>query len=63
MRLDRLLGITFALLTGSHSERKAEPYNLLWEKGIWYLDAYCLLRRAKRYLAHWILQQDLAFVC
>jgi predicted DNA-binding transcriptional regulator YafY len=33
---------------GQTSERKIEPFHLLWERGIWYLEGYCLLRKDKR---------------
>jgi predicted DNA-binding transcriptional regulator YafY len=33
---------------GQLSERKIEPFHLLWERGIWYLEGYCLLRKDKR---------------
>lgn len=31
------------------THREVIPYHLIWEKGHWYLEAYCLLRQAKRY--------------
>ncbi|MBD1379455.1 helix-turn-helix transcriptional regulator [Metabacillus arenae] len=40
---------TYTNASGQVSERKIEPLNLLWERGIWYLDGYCLFRKDKRY--------------
>jgi predicted DNA-binding transcriptional regulator YafY len=34
---------------GQVSERRIEPLNLLWARGVWYLDGYCLSRKDKRY--------------
>lgn len=41
--------LTYTNASGQVSERKIEPLNLLWERGIWYLDGYCLSRKDKRY--------------
>lgn len=41
--------LTYTNTSGQVTERKIEPLNILWEKGIWYLDGYCLLRKDKRY--------------
>ncbi|OZU89057.1 transcriptional regulator [Virgibacillus indicus] len=43
------IALTYTNATGQISERKIEPLNLLWERGIWYLDGYCLSRKDKRY--------------
>lgn len=43
--------VTFNYINASAqiSEREIEPFNLLWEKGIWYLDGFCLSRKDKRF--------------
>ncbi|MCF1675044.1 MAG: YafY family transcriptional regulator [Tetragenococcus koreensis] len=48
--IDQVQRITFTYTDafGQVSKRKVEPLNLLWEKGIWYLDSYCLLREDRR---------------
>ncbi|WP_127484445.1 helix-turn-helix transcriptional regulator [Paenibacillus ehimensis] len=43
------LAYTGTSASGIRSERSVEPLNLLWEKGVWYLEAYCRLRQARRY--------------
>ncbi len=43
------IALTYTNASGQASERKIEPLNLLWERGIWYLDGYCLSRKDKRY--------------
>ncbi|GAB2539776.1 helix-turn-helix transcriptional regulator [Gracilibacillus alcaliphilus] len=45
----RRVGFTYINAYGQVSERKIEPLNLLWEGGTWYLEGYCLLRKANRY--------------
>ncbi|TCJ04708.1 helix-turn-helix transcriptional regulator [Cytobacillus praedii] len=40
---------TYTNALGQESIRKIEPLNLLWERGTWYIDSYCLLRKDKRY--------------
>ncbi|QQK75444.1 YafY family transcriptional regulator [Salicibibacter cibarius] len=44
----RRIAFTYINASGQVSERKMEPLNLLWEKGTWYLDGYCLLRKDNR---------------
>lgn len=34
---------------GNFSRREVEPIRLYWERGAWYLEAYCLLRNDLRY--------------
>lgn len=34
--------------TGTESDRKVEPQRLNWERGTWYMEAYCLTRQALR---------------
>lgn len=41
--------LTYTNAFGQLSDRKLEPLNLLWERGAWYLDGYCLSRKDKRY--------------
>ncbi len=43
------ISITYTNAAGQISERKIEPLNLLWERGVWYLDGYCLSRKDTRY--------------
>lgn len=45
----RRTAFTYTNASGQVSERKIEPFNLLWEKGTWYLYGYCLLRKDKRF--------------
>ncbi|WP_020618265.1 helix-turn-helix transcriptional regulator [Paenibacillus daejeonensis] len=33
---------------GTESDRKVEPLRLYWERGIWYMEAYCMTRQALR---------------
>lgn len=40
---------TYTNTFGQVSIRKINPLNLLWERGTWYIDSYCLLRKDKRY--------------
>ncbi len=49
IRRSRVVELAYASASGTRSERSAEPLNLLWEKGVWYLEAYCRKRQAKRY--------------
>lgn len=49
IRQSRLVVLAYSDSSGTMSERTVEPINLLWEKGIWYLEGYCRLRRGKRY--------------
>lgn len=41
--------LTYTNAYGQVSQRKIEPLNLFWERGVWYLDGYCLSRKDKRY--------------
>lgn len=43
------LFLTYTDAQDQETKRKIIPYHLLWEKGVWYIEAYCLLRQAKRY--------------
>lgn len=45
----RRITCTYTNAYGQISEREIEPENLLWERGSWYLEGYCLLRKEKRY--------------
>jgi predicted DNA-binding transcriptional regulator YafY len=49
VRQFRVVRLTYTSASDTLSERSVEPLNLLWEKGAWYLEAYCRLRRGKRY--------------
>ncbi|WP_019535192.1 helix-turn-helix transcriptional regulator [Paenibacillus ginsengihumi] len=49
IRQSRVAEIVYMSASGTQSERRVEPLNLLWEKGVWYLEAYCLQHQAKRY--------------
>lgn len=44
----RVVAFSYATAAGSSADRQAEPIRLFWERGAWYLEAYCLWRRAKR---------------
>ncbi|MBU5442720.1 YafY family protein [Paenibacillus sp. MSJ-34] len=35
--------------SGTVSERRVEPVRLYWERGVWYLEGYCLLRHGIRF--------------
>lgn len=41
--------LTYSNASDQVSSRKIEPINLLWERGVWYLDGYCLSRKERRY--------------
>lgn len=43
-----LMTLHYTSTSGSCSERQVEPLQLYWEQGVWYLEAYCLLKQAKR---------------
>ncbi|MFC6331940.1 helix-turn-helix transcriptional regulator [Paenibacillus septentrionalis] len=49
IRQSRVVKLTYTSASGTETKRSVEPMNLLWEKGIWYLEGYCRLRRARRY--------------
>ncbi len=43
-----LITLQYTSTSGSCSERQVEPLQLYWEQGVWYLEAYCLLKQGKR---------------
>lgn len=45
----KVVAFSYTSASGTVSERKVEPNRIYWEKGVWYLEGYCLLRRAKRF--------------
>ncbi|MDQ0114179.1 helix-turn-helix transcriptional regulator [Paenibacillus harenae] len=45
----RVVAFSYTTASGSIADRQAEPIQLFWERGAWYLEAYCLWRKAKRY--------------
>lgn len=45
----KVVAFSYTSTSGTATERKVEPNRLYWEKGAWYLEGYCLLRRAKRF--------------
>lgn len=49
VRESRVVQMSYTNASGTLSERSVEPLNLLWERGVWYLEAYCRLSQAKRY--------------
>ncbi|MFC4598364.1 helix-turn-helix transcriptional regulator [Cohnella hongkongensis] len=49
IRQSRIVELAYTGASGACTDRSVEPLNLLWEKGVWYLEAYCRMRRAKRY--------------
>jgi len=49
IRQSRVVQMAYTSASGSATERILEPLNLLWEKGVWYLEAYCRWRGARRY--------------
>lgn len=40
IRQSRVVQMAYTSASGSATERILEPLNLLWEKGVWYLEAY-----------------------
>ncbi|MBP1989753.1 helix-turn-helix transcriptional regulator [Paenibacillus eucommiae] len=44
----RKITISYTSTSGTLTERQVEPIILYWERGAWYLEGYCLLRKAKR---------------
>ncbi|MFS0919646.1 helix-turn-helix transcriptional regulator [Brevibacillus sp. 179-C 1.1 NHS] len=44
----RVTIFSYISASGMVTERRVEPLHLFWERGAWYLEAYCLLRQAKR---------------
>lgn len=49
VRKRQVVRLTYTNAAGMTSERFAEPMNLLWSKGAWYVEAYCRKVRAMRY--------------
>ncbi|GAA0137078.1 YafY family protein [Paenibacillus sp. YSY-4.3] len=49
VRQSRVVRLAYTSLSGTATERSVEPLNLLWEKGVWYLEGYCRSRQSKRY--------------
>lgn len=49
IRQSRIVRLAYTSASGTPSERSVEPGNLLWEKGVWYLEGYCRSCRGKRY--------------
>ncbi|MBD2869165.1 helix-turn-helix transcriptional regulator [Paenibacillus arenilitoris] len=49
VRQSRVVRLAYTSASGTATERSVEPLNLLWEKGVWYLEGYCRSRRSKRY--------------
>ncbi|WP_163874547.1 helix-turn-helix transcriptional regulator [Paenibacillus favisporus] len=49
VRQSHVIHLDYICAAGTSTERSVEPLNVLWEKGVWYLEGYCRLRRAKRY--------------
>lgn len=48
VRERRVVSFSYTSASGTATSRQAEPIALYWERGAWYLDAYCRLRHAKR---------------
>lgn len=44
----RVIGFSYRSASGTFTERRVEPDRLYWERGAWYLEGYCLSRRATR---------------
>ncbi|GIP59702.1 YafY family protein [Paenibacillus sp. FSL W8-0186] len=49
VRQSRVVRLEYTSTSGKATERSVEPLNLLWEKGVWYLEGYCRSRQSKRY--------------
>ena len=49
IRQRHVVRLAYTDAAGTSSERSVEPMNLLWSKGVWYLEAYCRKQQAKRY--------------
>lgn len=49
VRQSRVVRLAYTSASGTTTERIVEPLNLLWEKGVWYLEGYCRSRQSKRY--------------
>jgi predicted DNA-binding transcriptional regulator YafY len=45
----KLISFTYTSSSGTITHRRVEPMTLYWERGIWYLQAYCLSSRALRF--------------
>jgi predicted DNA-binding transcriptional regulator YafY len=49
IRQRQVVRLSYTDSAGTPSERCVEPLNLLWSRGAWYVEAYCRMKRAKRY--------------
>ncbi|XID95553.1 helix-turn-helix transcriptional regulator [Paenibacillaceae bacterium WGS1546] len=45
----RTVAFAYMDAAGAKTLRKAEPVKLYWERGVWYLEAFCLTRQAARF--------------
>lgn len=43
-----VIAFSYQSASGTVTERRMEPGRLLWERGVWYLEGYCLSRSANR---------------
>lgn len=44
----QVIAFTYRSASGTVTDRRVEPIRLLWERGVWYLEGYCLSRLAIR---------------
>ncbi|WP_435923486.1 helix-turn-helix transcriptional regulator [Paenibacillus sp. DYY-L-2] len=44
----KVIGFSYRSASGTVTGRRVEPDRLVWDRGAWYLDGYCLSRRAPR---------------
>jgi predicted DNA-binding transcriptional regulator YafY len=44
----RVICFSYSDASGASSQRRVEPLTLYWERGAWYLEGFCLSRKAKR---------------
>ncbi|WP_372635629.1 helix-turn-helix transcriptional regulator [Cohnella sp.] len=49
IRQSLVISLAYTNAFGTSTKRSVEPLNLLWEKGVWYLEAFCRSRLSKRY--------------
>lgn len=49
IRESRVVELAYTSSSGTTTERSVEPLNICWEKGVWYMEGYCRLRRARRH--------------
>lgn len=49
VRQSHVVELGYTSASGTATERSVEPLNLMWEKGVWYLEGYCRLRKSKRF--------------